>query len=56
MAVLYCKLHGEIREDAEIFSDETSSIDENRICWKARDCSVILYKPASRRRRETGDT
>ena len=46
MWVLYCKLPGKIREGAGMFSDETSSMDSNRICWKTRDYSVLLYKPA----------
>ena len=55
MAVLYCKLPGEICEGAGMFSDETSSMDENRICWNAWDCSVILHKSTRGRCRETGD-
>ena len=50
-----CKLPGEIREGAETFSDETSSLDYNRICWNPQDCSMIQYKPARGRCREMGD-
>ena len=55
MAVLYCKLPGEIREGARTFSDKTSRIAKNRICWKAQNCSVLLYKPARVRWKETGE-
>ena len=43
MAVLYCKQSGQIREGAGTFSDETSSMDENRIFWKTRGlfCDTI---------------
>jgi len=40
--VLDCKLPGEICEGAGTFSDKTSSVDWNRIFWKARDCSVFI--------------
>ena len=55
MAVLYCKLPVEIREEVGTFCDDGSSIDGNHICWKARDNSVLLYKPARGKCRETGD-
>ena len=45
MAGLFCKLSADIREGAGTFSDETSSMDENRISWKTRDYSVLLCKP-----------
>ena len=46
MAGLYSNLPGEIREGAGTFPDETSSGDENRICWNTWDYCVLLYKPA----------
>ena len=55
MAVLLCKLPGEIRVDAGIFSDGTTSTDENLICWNTQDCSVMLYKPKRGRCTETDE-